>query len=129
MLSQWVIRLGYSPRTADSADAAVLELERGDIDVALCDIRMPGKSGLRLLEEVKRSDPTLPVIVMTAHSDLDSAVAVYQGGAFEYLPKPFDIDDAVSLVRRAAHQAIPAQEMEPASASIPELLIARLRFW
>ena len=66
------------------------------------DIRMPGRSGLDLLEEIRAKRPKLPVIVMTAHSDLDSAVAAYQGGAFEYLPKPFDIDQAVDLVRRAA---------------------------
>ena len=66
---------------------------------------MPGRSGLELLKEIQVSRPGLPVIVMTAHSDLDAAVAAYQGGAFEYLPKPFDIDKAVDLVRRAAQQA------------------------
>ena len=74
-------------------------------DVLMTDIRMPGRSGLDLLKEIQASRPGLPVIVMTAHSDLDAAVAAYQGGAFEYLPKPFDIDKAVDLVRRAAQQA------------------------
>ena len=73
-------------------------------DVLVTDIRMPGRSGLDLLEEIRSKRPRLPVIVMTAHSDLESAVAAYQGGAFEYLPKPFDIDQAVELVRRAAAQ-------------------------
>jgi two-component system nitrogen regulation response regulator GlnG len=83
---------------------------------------MPGKSGLKLLDEVQASHPRLPVIVMTAHSDLDAAVAAYQGGAFEYLPKPFDIDEAVALVRRAAQQAPPAAEPATATTQIPELL-------
>ena len=79
-------------------------LRRDEPDVLVTDIRMPGKSGLDLLDEIRTRRPKLPVIVMTAHSDLDSAVAAYQGGAFEYLPKPFDIDQAVELVRRAATQ-------------------------
>ena len=68
----------------------------------ISDIRMPGINGLELLTaDARTSIPRLPVIIMTAHSDLDSAVAAYQGGAFEYLPKPFDVDEAVALVRRA----------------------------
>src|SRR5210317_558901 len=73
-------------------------------DVVVTDIRMPGVDGLDLLHRLHGSDATLPVIVITAYSDLDSAVAAYQGGAFEYLPKPFDIDHAVDLIRRAAEQ-------------------------
>jgi two-component system nitrogen regulation response regulator GlnG len=63
--------------------------------VLVSDIRMPGRSGLELLQAVKQRHPAVPVIVMTAYSDLDSAVAAFQGGAYEYLPKPFDIDQAV----------------------------------
>jgi two-component system nitrogen regulation response regulator GlnG len=81
-------------------------------EVVVTDIRMPGIDGLALMARLHQTHPALPVIVMTAHSDLDSAVASYQGGAFEYLPKPFDVDDALALVRRAvAHvreQARPA---------------------
>lgn len=80
-------------------------LEAGTPDVLMTDIRMPGGSGLELLERLVVSHPQLPVIVMTAHSDLDSAVAAYQGGAFEYLPKPFDIDEAIALVRRASRES------------------------
>ena len=65
---------------------------------------MPGKSGLEMLTEIKRDYPKLPVIIMTAFSDLDSAVSSFQSGAFEYLPKPFDIDKAVELVRRASEE-------------------------
>jgi two-component system nitrogen regulation response regulator GlnG len=73
-------------------------------DVLITDIRMPDMDGLELMERLGRSHPDIPAIVITAHSDLDSAVAAYQSGAFEYLPKPFDIDDAVELVSRAARQ-------------------------
>ena len=86
------------------------------------DVRMPGKSGLDLLDEVRARRPRLPVIVMTAHSDLDSAVAAYQGGAFEYLPKPFDIDQAVDLVRRAAAQQPAVDDRRAESRRIPEML-------
>ena len=92
-------------------------------DVLITDIRMPGQSGLELLKKIRDARPALPVIVMTAHSDLGNAVSAYEGGAFEYLPKPFDIDQAVDLVRRAAR-------VQPGSATasrapvpqIPELL-------
>ncbi len=77
-------------------------LESDCPDVLITDIRMPGIDGLTLLKRVHALHPELPVIIMTAHSDLDSAVAAYQGGAFEYLPKPFDINEAVELVHRAA---------------------------
>ncbi len=73
--------------------------------VLVSDIRMPGGSGLELLEKVKQKFPGLPVIIMTAYSDLDSAVSAFQGGAFEYLPKPFDLPKAVELIRRAVEES------------------------
>jgi two-component system nitrogen regulation response regulator GlnG len=91
-------------------------------DVLLTDIRMPGSSGIDLLREVRVAHPTLPVIVMTAHSDLPSAVSAYEGGAFEYLPKPFDIDQAVELVRRAGQTARKGEEPPQQTPEIPELL-------
>ena len=91
-----------APRSFDHADAALAALATRRPDVLITDVRMPGTEGLRLLEIARRDHPGLPVIVMTAHADLDHAVAAYRGGAFEYLPKPFDIDEAVALVRRAA---------------------------
>ncbi len=93
---------GLAPRSFEHADAALAALASGRPDVLLTDVRMPGTQGMRLLEIARRDHPGLPVIVMTAHSDLEHAVAAYRGGAFEYLPKPFDIDEAVALVRRAA---------------------------
>jgi two-component system nitrogen regulation response regulator GlnG len=113
---------GMSPTAFDQADSALAALRRARPDVLITDIRMPGRSGLELLTQIRASQPELPVIVMTAHSDLDSAVAAYQGGAFEYLPKPFDIDQAVALVRRAAQQRDPAPEPAAEARRIPEML-------
>jgi two-component system nitrogen regulation response regulator GlnG len=93
-------------RSFGSANEALEVFNAGERPSAMVsDIRMPGQSGLDLLKQVKADAPNLPVIIMTAYSDLDSAVAAFQGGAFEYLPKPFDVDQAVSLVRRALEQS------------------------
>ena len=113
---------GIRTTAFDQADTVLTALRREEPDVLLTDIRMPGRDGLELLEEIRSKRPKLPVIVMTAHSDLDSAVAAYQGGAFEYLPKPFDIDQAVDLVRRAAQQRVAAPEPASEARRIPEML-------
>ena len=97
----------------DSATAALESLEDNRPDVIVTDIRMPGMDGIKLLERVKADYPQLPVIIMTAHSDLDSAVSAYQGGAFEYMPKPFDVDEAVDLVRRACQQSQRNRSAQP----------------
>ena len=96
---------GMTTQSFDSADGVMSRLARQQPDVIISDIRMPGASGLDLLARIREQHPRLPVIIMTAHSDLDSAVASYQGGAFEYLPKPFDIDDALALTKRALAHA------------------------
>ena len=106
----------------DRADTALDDLVRHPPDVLLTDIRMPGLDGLELMARIRESNPDMPVIVMTAHSDLDSAVASYQGGAFEYLPKPFDVDDALALVRRAVAHA----RERRAPAAVPEGLSAEI---
>ncbi|MAM56849.1 MAG: nitrogen regulation protein NR(I) [Salinicola sp.] len=106
----------------ERADAALEAIERQPPDVLLTDIRMPGLDGLDLMARVREMHPDLPVIVMTAHSDLDSAVASYQGGAFEYLPKPFDVDDALALVRRGVAHA--RERRSPAA--MPEGLSAEI---
>ncbi len=103
---RWVLEKALSQATIathsfESADKALARLKRERPDVIITDIRMPGTDGLALLDQVQQSEPALPVIVMTAYADLDRAVAAYQGGAFEYLPKPFDVDEAVAIVRRA----------------------------
>ncbi len=92
-------------RSFPSAEGVLEQLSFGLPDVVITDVRMPGMDGLSLLAQVHQAYPDLPVIIMTAHSDLDSAVAAFHGGAFEYLPKPFDVDEAVEQVRRACRHA------------------------
>jgi two-component system nitrogen regulation response regulator GlnG len=96
-----------------SADSALAAIDSHEPAVVVTDIRMPGMDGLELLERINSQHPHLPVIIMTAHSDLDSAVSAFKGGAFEYLPKPFDVDDAVALVSRA----LAARSEQPAAAA------------
>ena len=98
-------REGISYNSFASAREALDALAGGAPQVLISDIRMPGQSGIELLQEVKEKHPAVPVIVMTAYSDLDSAVAAFQGGAYEYLPKPFDVDQAVELIRRALDES------------------------
>jgi two-component system nitrogen regulation response regulator GlnG len=88
----------------DSAEAALRALERDTPGAILTDIRMPGMDGLSFMEKVKARHPKLPVIIMTAYSDLDSAVSAFSGGAFEYLPKPFDVNHALELIHRALEE-------------------------
>ena len=90
--------------------------------ILVSDIRMPGGSGLELLEKVKEKLPGLPVIIMTAFSDLDSAVSAFQGGAFEYLPKPFDLTKAVELIRRAVEESQREEVSEERLSAAPEML-------
>ena len=90
--------------------------------ILVSDIRMPGGSGLDLLEKVKARHPGLPVIIMTAFSDLDSAVSAFQGGAFEYLPKPFDLPKAVELIRRAVQESQREEVAEERISETPEML-------
>ena len=115
-------REGIAHRTFGAAQEALDQLPGETPDVVVSDIRMPGLSGLDLMQQLKAKFPSTPVIIMTAYSDLESAVAAFQGGAFEYLPKPFDVDHAVELVRRALEQSrrhgdVPVQEEET-----PEIL-------
>ncbi len=89
-------------RSFERAEHLLEAIDSGAPDVLITDVRMPGMSGIALLERLRTTQPDLPIIVITAHSDLENAVAAYKGGAFEYLPKPFDIDEAVELVHKAA---------------------------
>src|SRR5579863_3793652 len=113
---------GMTARAFEAAEPALEALRRESPDVLITDIRMPGASGLELLKRIRDARPELPVIVMTAHSDLGNAVSAYEGGAFEYLPKPFDIDQAVALVRRAANMALGGGSDASGTPRIPELL-------
>ncbi|NMG00612.1 nitrogen regulation protein NR(I) [Aromatoleum toluolicum] len=111
-------------RSFSSANEALsaLEIEPVPPKVLISDIRMPGESGLGLLKRVKTLHPQLPVIIMTAYSDLESAVSAFQGGAFEYLPKPFDVDQAVALVQRAIAQSSHQKGASESTALAPEIL-------
>jgi two-component system nitrogen regulation response regulator GlnG len=115
-------REGIPYRTFAAAQEALDALEQGAPQVLVSDIRMPGASGLELLQTIKQRHPGLPVIIMTAYSDLESAVAAFQGGAFEYLPKPFDVDQAVDLIRRAIGESMREIEGEEARETSPEIL-------
>lgn len=125
VLERALAREGLDTRSFEAAAdvLAALDDAAGQLPrVLLTDIRMPGLSGLELLARLRERQSDLPVIVMTAYSDLDSAVAVFQGGAFEYLPKPFDVTHAVALVRRALHERAATLPPEPAQSAAPEML-------
>jgi two-component system nitrogen regulation response regulator GlnG len=110
-------------RTFSSAQEALAALEAETPQVMVSDIRMPGESGLALLQKTKSRHPDLPVIIMTAYSDLESAVTAFQGGAYEYLPKPFDVDHAVELIRRAMEESVRKEAAaEDNGAAMPEML-------
>ncbi len=125
---RWVLekalkQVGMAVETFESANDIPALLERKQPDVIVTDIRMAGMDGLELLETLSSQAPTIPVIVMTAHTDLESAVASYRGGAFEYLPKPFDVDEAVTLVNRALeHRRQQASNDLPATESSAEII-------
>ncbi len=124
---RWVLekaleREGLLFRSFTSADEAKRFLPQGAPRAVISDIRMPGSSGLDFLQTLRERDPNLPVIIMTAYSDLESAVSAFQGGAFEYLPKPFDVDQAVELIRRALEQSQLARTQVKEEASTPDIL-------
>lgn len=108
-------------KTFSEAESVLQAIKKEQPALILSDIHMPGKSGLEMLAEIKKSYPKLPIIIMTAYSDLDSAVASFQGGAFEYLPKPFDIEKAIELVRRATEES-EEEEQTPAEETASEII-------
>jgi two-component system, NtrC family, nitrogen regulation response regulator GlnG len=122
VLEKALARENLATKSFANARDAMAALESSVPQVLVSDIRMPGASGLELLQVVKAKHPGLPVIVITAFSDLDSAVAAFQGGAFEYLAKPFDVDKAVELIRRALEESLRESDVEQASAETPEIL-------
>jgi two-component system nitrogen regulation response regulator GlnG len=109
-------------RTFSSAHEALAALDTDMPQVVVSDIRMPGESGFELLQKAKGLQPGLPVIIMTAYSDLESAVAAFQGGAYEYLPKPFDVDHAVELIRRALEESAREGSVVETPDAAPEIL-------
>ncbi len=109
-------------KSFSSADEALAELPGNLPQMVISDIRMPGTSGLDLLQKLRADHPNLPVIVMTAYSDLESAVSSFQGGAFEYLPKPFDVNYAVELIRRALEQSQRKNSHAEEAQAAPDIL-------
>src|SRR5687767_8283181 len=124
---RWVIekalsRAGIAYNSFASAQEALDALGAASPEVLVSDIRMPGRSGLELLQAVKARHPGVPVIIMTAYSDLDSAVTAFQGGAYEYLPKPFDVDQAVELIRRAIEESSRGEGAPVEMGATPDIL-------
>src|SRR5512146_2474589 len=119
VLEKALAREGIPYKTFASAYEVMQALGVSEPQVLMSDIRMPGESGLALLTRMKERYPHIPVIIMTAYSDLDSAVAAFQGGAFEYLPKPFDVDHALALIRRATAETPVAAPASEASGAAP----------
>ena len=126
VLEKALLREDLPTRSFSNPRDVLLALETGDEEsgpqILVSDIRMPGGSGLDLLSKVKEKHPGLPVIIMTAFSDLDSAVSAFQGGAFEYLPKPFDVPKAIELIRRAVEESQREEVAEERMAAAPEML-------
>ena len=122
VLEKALAREGLPVRSFSNARDMLAALDDDSPQVLVSDIRMPGGSGLELLAKVKARLPALPVIIMTAYSDLDSAVSAFQGGAFEYLPKPFDLPRAVELIRRAQEESQREAGAQEAAAEVPEML-------
>ena len=104
VLERALAKEGYRVRSFREARDVIAALDESVPKVLVSDIRMPGQSGIELLYQARQKRPTMPVIIMTAYSDLDSAVSAFQGGAFEYLPKPFDLSQAIELIRRAVSE-------------------------
>ncbi len=127
---RWVLERAFKKAqipvmTFDSAITAIHELKSTRPNAILTDVRMPGMDGFELLERIKTDHPDLPIIIMTAHSDLQSAVGAYQKGAFEYLPKPFDVEDAVEITKRAclaANEEVVTAKLEEPVDGLPEII-------
>jgi two-component system nitrogen regulation response regulator GlnG len=122
VLEKALTRESIAFKSFGSADEALGELNGEAPQVIVSDIRMPGESGLKLLQQAKELYPKLPVIIMTAYSDLESAVAAFQGGAYEYLPKPFDVDHALELIRRALAESVRENGIVEPAEAVPEIL-------
>ena len=119
VLEKALVQADIDTECFENGDLMLDQLEHDKPDAIISDIRMPGTDGLTLLGKIAERYPSLPVIITTAHSDLDSAVASYQGGAFEYLPKPFDIDEAVATTQRALEHAVKQQAKSGGSELLP----------
>ena len=122
VLEKALAREQFTTRSFSNPRDVLTALDTDEPQVLVSDIRMPGGSGIDLLAKVKKRLPGLPVIIMTAYSDLDSAVSAFQGGAFEYLPKPFDLTKAVELIRRAVEESLREAVRDMGHTEMPEML-------
>ncbi len=122
VLEKALTREEFAVRSFTNPRDVLAALEHDEPQVLVSDIRMPGGSGIDLLTSIKAKHKNLPVIIMTAYSDLDSAVSAFQGGAFDYLPKPFDVPKAVDLIRRAVEESLHDGAAEAPPAQVPEML-------
>src|SRR6185436_4328475 len=122
VLEKALAREEFAVRSFTNPRDVLAALDDDEPQVLVSDIRMPGGSGIDLLTKVKQRHPGLPVIIMTAYSDLDSAVSAFQGGAFEYLPKPFDLTKAVELIRRALEESLREEVLDERNTPVPEIL-------
>jgi len=122
VLEKALAREEFAVRSFTNPRDVLAALDEDEPQVLVSDIRMPGGSGIELLSKVRETHPSLPVIIMTAYSDLDSAVSAFQGGAFEYLPKPFDVPKAVELIRRAVDESLREEVRDEKAAQMPEML-------
>jgi two-component system nitrogen regulation response regulator GlnG len=122
VLEKALTREEFAVRSFTNTRDVLAALEVDEPQVLVSDIRMPGGSGIELLTKIKAKHKLLPVIIMTAYSDLDSAVSALQGGAFDYLPKPFDVPKAVDLIRRAVEESLNDSDVEIPVAQVPEIL-------
>ena len=122
VLEKALTREEFAVRSFTNSRDVLAALEDDEPQVLVSDIRMPGGSGIDLLNKIKAKHRELPVIIMTAYSDLDSAVSAFQGGAFDYLPKPFDVPKAVDLIRRAVEESLHESTSESPAAQVPEIL-------
>jgi len=138
VLDRSLANAGFKVTTFETASKALAQFKRAEINqrpaLILTDFRMPGINGFELLKQLKHIDKSLPVIIMTAYSDLDTTVQAYQEGAFEYLAKPFDIDDAIELVskahrQRSIHTAEQQENFDATATTVPTDWKEALRQW
>jgi two-component system, NtrC family, nitrogen regulation response regulator GlnG len=122
VLEKALARENLEVRSFTNARDVLQALDESTPQVLVSDIRMPGGTGIELLAQLRERLPSLPVIIMTAYSDLDSAVSAFQGGAFEYLPKPFDVTKAVELIRRAVEESLREAVLTEKTVQMPEML-------
>jgi DNA-binding NtrC family response regulator len=133
VLEKTLTNNGYQVNAFESGSVALASFKRASLDerpnLIITDVRMPGINGFELMKQIKNISPQTPIIVMTAYTDLDTTAQTFQEGAFEYLPKPFDIDDALELVARACEQSVDSSEIPSRPATEASDWQAPLRLW